>query len=141
MLTNVMLTNVMLTMAYTRHRAAIRWLLIDAVQRAWLHHQTIALLYQRLAARTPDKQHANLLAQMATAKVRQQQRYEQMLLRLKAPLPQTECSLLDRFLLWLLPCCGLAITLRWAEWIEQRDMQAILNAALILRSYRRPYRL
>jgi len=136
-----MLTNVMLTMAYTRHRAAIRWLLIDAVQRAWLHHQTIALLYQRLAARTPDKQHANLLAQMATTKVRQQQRYERILLRLNAPLPRTKSSLFDQFLIWLLPRCGIAVTLRCAEWIEQRDMQAILNAALILRSYRRPYRL
>jgi len=82
-----------------------------------------------------------LLAQVAAAKVRQQQRYEQMLLRLNAPLPQTETSLFDWFLIRLLPHCGLAVTLRCAEWIEQRDMQAILNAALILRSYRRPYRL
>jgi hypothetical protein len=131
----------MLPVVSIRHRAAIRWLLIDAVQRAWLHHQTIALLYQRLAAQTTNEQHASLLAQVAAAKVRQQQRYEQMLLRLNAPLPQTETSLFDWFLIRLLPRCGIAVTLRCAEWIEQRDMQAILNAALILRSYRRPYRL
>jgi hypothetical protein len=131
----------MLPMVYMQDRVVIRWLLIEAVQRAWMHHQTIATLYQRLAARSSDEQRARLLAQMATTKVRQQQRYERILLRLNAPLPRTKSSLFDQFLIWLLPRCGIAVTLRCAEWIEQRDMQAILNAALILRSYRRPYRL
>jgi hypothetical protein len=126
----------MLPMVYMQDRVVIRWLLIEAVQRAWMHHQTIATLYQRLAARSSDEQGARLLAQMATTKVRQQQRYERILLRLNAPLPRTKSSLFDQFLIWLLPHCGLAVTLHWAAWIEQRDKQAILETILLLRSFR-----
>ncbi len=126
----------MLPIVYMHDRVVIRWLLIEAVQRAWMHHQTIVTLYRRLAARSSDEQRARLLAQMATTKVRQQQRYERILLRLNAPLPRTKSSLFDQLLIWLLPHCGLSVALHWAAWIEQRDKQAILETILLLRNCR-----
>ncbi|MCX7789388.1 MAG: hypothetical protein N2378_01995 [Chloroflexaceae bacterium] len=114
-------------------RSTIRWLLIEAVQRAWRRHEVIVPLYRRLAARAPDEQRESLLLQMAERERRHQLRYERMLSRLRAPLPRG-VNLFDRLWLWLLPRCGPDLALRWAAWAERRDTRAILEAAMLLRS-------
>lgn len=128
----------MLTTLLLSRRATLQWMLIDAVQRAWRRHQVIVPLYRRLASLAPDEQREIVLLQMAAREVRHQQRYERMLARLRAPLPEG-LALLDRAWLWLLPRCGPMIALRWAAWIEQRDAQAVLEAALLLKSLARSH--
>ncbi|MDW8214484.1 MAG: hypothetical protein RMJ55_13070 [Roseiflexaceae bacterium] len=128
----------MLTTLLFSRRATLHWMLIDAVQRAWRRHQVIVPLYRRLATLAPDEQREIVLLRMAAREVRHQQRYERMLARLRAPLPEG-LALLDRAWLWLLPRCGPTIALRWAAWIEQRDAQAVLEAALLLKSLTRSH--
>lgn len=112
-------------------QAMLRWMVIDAVQRAWRRHLVIVSLYRRLATLAPDEQREIVLLRMAERERLHQQRYARMLSRLRAPLPEGR-ALLDYAWLWLLLRCGPAIALRWAAWIEQRDAQAILKAMLLL---------
>jgi hypothetical protein len=125
----------MLATTHLYRQATLRWLLIEAIQRAWRRHQVIVSLYPRLADRAPDERHEILLIRMAEQERFHQQRYERMLTRLHA-LPSEGLDSFDRVWLWLLPRCGSDIALRWAEWIEQRDTRAILDAALLLRAFR-----
>ncbi len=121
-----MLANLLLA-----RQATLRWMVIDAVQRAWRRHQVIVPLYRRLATLAPDEQCEIMLLRMAEQEVRHQQRYARILSRLRAPLPE-DLAMFDHVWLWLLPRFGPTIALRWAAWIEQRDAQAILEAALLL---------
>mgnify|MGYP001034623801 CR=1 FL=1 len=129
----------MLVTTLLYRRATLQWMLIDAVQRAWRRHHVIVLLYRRLASLTPDEQREIVLLRMAERERLHQQRYERMLARLRAPLPEGFDSF-DRAWLWLLPRCGSTIALRCAAWIEQRDAQAILEAAALLKSGARVWR-
>ncbi|GIV82928.1 hypothetical protein [Roseiflexus sp.] len=113
-------------------RAMLRWVLIDAVQRAWRRHQVIVPLYRHLATLAPDEQREIVLLLMAEHEVRHQQQYARMLARLHAPLPASFDSF-DRIWLWLLPRCSPTIALRWTAWTEQRDARAILEAMALLR--------
>ncbi|ABY33706.1 MAG TPA: hypothetical protein DEF43_13515 [Chloroflexus aurantiacus] len=123
-----------LILPYITSRLELRAELVFAVQRAWRHHETLKLLYQQLAARAPDEQRRIMLLTLANAKRAHQQRYRRTLARLHAPLPPSG-SAIDRFWLWLLPRCGIVVALRWAEWIERRDVRAILDAVLLLRKW------
>lgn len=107
-------------------QSTIRWLLIEAIQRAWRRYQVIVPLYRRLATLAPDEQREILLLQMAERERRHQQRYERMLSRLRAPIPRG-LSVCDRSWLWLLPYCGLELALRWAAWAEQRDATSFIQ--------------
>lgn len=117
-------------------QATLRWMVIDAMQRAWRRHQVIVPLYRRLATLAPDEQREIVLLRMAERERLHQQQYARMLSRLRAPLPEDR-AMFDRAWLWLLPRCGPTIALRWAAWIEQRDTRAILEAALLLNNQAR----
>jgi hypothetical protein len=124
------------TLPHISSRLELRAELVAAVQRAWRRHGILVPLYRQLAARAPDEQQKILLLTIAEVERAHQRRYRRALAHLRAPLPPSGGAL-DRFWLWLLPRCGPAVALRWAEWIERRDARAILDAVLLLRSLRR----
>jgi len=106
-----------------RRREQLAAAMRRVMQQLYCHEQTALFLYEALAVRAKDAARRATFLSLAEMKKQQLAHRQEMLLRLKAPIPGECRPLWARLWQALLLCLGDSIVLAYIKFIKRRDLR------------------